>query len=267
MAGRDYISDLLTPILGALAQPTRLCLRVLDQLVEDKNHRMIAGMELLVIEDDVTLANFIAFEMRERNHDVHLAATLAEAHTIMGAQSIAAVVLDRMLPDGDGMEFLREIRAHGHSLPVLVLSALGDVNHRIEGLRNGGDDYLVKPFDIAELDARLEALVRRSSTTTSTQLHIGELSLDLIERRVWRAGSEIRLQPREFKLLEFLAQNHDQIVTRTMLLESVWGLKFDPQTNVVDVHISRLRHKLQEGFEKSLLHTVRGEGYKLASDE
>ena len=170
-----------------------------------------------------------------------------------------------MLHDGDGLAFIEDVRGRGATVPILVLSALGEVNHRVEGLRAGGDDYLVKPFDVTELTARLEVLNRRAATQKQvTEFGIGDLVVDSLSRRVSRGGQEIRLQPREFKLLEYLARHCGQVVTRAMLLEAVWGIQFDPQTNVVDVHISRLRNKIDAGFSAPLLHTVRGEGYRLA---
>jgi two-component system OmpR family response regulator len=223
-------------------------------------------VKLLVIEDDKELADYLCAELVRRGHVPTHALTLAAARACIESGGFDALILDRMLADGDGLKFLSEIRGQGLSVPVLVLSALGDVGHRVEGLNSGGDDYLVKPFAIAELVARLEALLRRANPGVSTtRLTVGDLAMDLIANRVWRAGIEVRLQPREFKLLEFLARHAGQVVTRTMLLEAVWGLKFDPQTNVVDVHISRLRQKIEDGFDVPLLHTVRGEGYRLVA--
>lgn len=218
-----------------------------------------------MIEDDRELARYLCSELSRLGHTVTLCADLAAAAGAFAESSYDAVLLDRMLPDGDGLSFIEKIRLSGSLVPVLVLSALADVGHRVEGLRAGGDDYLVKPFDIAELAARLDVLQRRSQIQNSvTEIRLGDLAIDLLTQRVTRAEQEIRLQPREYKLLEYLARHAGQVITRAMLLEEVWGLQFDPQTNVVDVHVSRLRNKLDAGFSSPLLHTVRGEGYRLA---
>lgn len=241
-------------------------LRVLASLKQRCKCNKVAIVKLLVIEDDKELADYLCIELSRRGYIPIHAPTLAAAGNYLGSGGFDALILDRMLTDGDGLTFLGDLRAQGLSMPVLVLSALGDVGHRVEGLNCGGDDYLVKPFAIAELVARLEALKRRANPGTSaTRLTAGDLEIDLIANRVWRAGVEVRLQPREFKLLEYLARHAGQVVTRTMLLEAVWGLKFDPQTNVIDVHISRLRQKIEDGFDVPLLHTVRGEGYRLVA--
>ena len=223
-------------------------------------------MNVLVVEDDTEVGDYLHTELSRIGYTVTVGTTLAQAKDLLVAGAFDVVVLDRMLPDGDGLSFIEEIRSDGIPIPVLVLSALGEVNHRVEGLQAGGDDYLVKPFDITELTARVEVLIRRSQTQiATTEVHLGDLTIDLLSHRVTREGREIRLQPREFKLLEFLARHPGQVVTRRMLLEAVWGLKFDPQTNVVDVHVSRLRNKLDADFSRPLLHTVRGEGYRLAA--
>ncbi len=222
-------------------------------------------MKVLVIEDDVEVGDYVCDELNRIGYTVASAVNLAAARDQLEAINYDIVVLDRMLPDGEGLSFIEEMRASGMDMPVLVLSALGDVNHRVEGLQAGGDDYLVKPFDISELAARIEVLLRRAQQSGSpTEFHLGPLTIDLIKHQVTREGREIRLQPREFKLLEYLARHAGQVVTRAMLLEAVWGLNFDPQTNVVDVHISRLRNKLDAEYSQPLLHTVRGEGYRLA---
>ncbi|MFT4560663.1 MAG: two-component system OmpR family response regulator [Gammaproteobacteria bacterium] len=224
-------------------------------------------LNILVIEDDHETGEYLHGEFHRAGYSCVYVDTLASARAQLGLDNFAVVVLDRMLPDGDGIDFIREIRMQSLRVPVLVLSALGEVSHRVEGLRAGGDDYLVKPFDMDELIARIEVLSRRaSSTTLVTEVVVADLKIDLLSQRVSRSGHEIRLQPREFKLLECLARHSGQVVTRTMLLETVWGLNFDPQTNVVDVHISRLRNKLDAEFSKPLLHTVRGKGYRLAPD-
>jgi len=222
-------------------------------------------LNVLVIEDDSEVAAYLDSELSRRGYDVTLVATLAGAASAVNNDEYDVIVLDRMLPDGDGLAFIEDVRGRGSTVPILVLSALGEVNHRVEGLRAGGDDYLVKPFDVTELTARLEVLNRRVETQKPvTEFGIGDLVIDLLSRRVSRGGEDIRLQPREFKLLEYLARHCGQVVTRAMLLEAVWGIQFDPQTNVVDVHISRLRNKIDAGFSAPLLHTVRGEGYRLA---
>jgi two-component system OmpR family response regulator len=174
------------------------------------------------------------------------------------------LIVDRMMPKLDGVAMVAKLRAGGDQTPVLFLSALGEINDRVAGLKAGGDDYLVKPYAFAELIARVEALARRRETgSVQTVLKVGDLEMDLLGREVRRAGQEIDLQPREFQLLEFLMRNAGQSVTRTMLLEKVWEYHFDPQTNVIDVHISRLRAKIDKGFERAMLQTVRGAGYRL----
>jgi two-component system OmpR family response regulator len=175
-----------------------------------------------------------------------------------------------MLPEVDGLTVLRTLRASGNTTPVLVLSAIGEVEDRVEGLNAGGDDYLAKPFAFSELQARIDALLRRSDGVRQadiTQLTIADLEMDLLRREVRRAGEKIELQHREFQILEYLLRHAGQVVTRTMLLESVWGYHFDPQTNVIDVHISRLRNKIDKGFATPLLHTIRGTGYRLDANE
>ena len=178
-----------------------------------------------------------------------------------------ALIVDRMLPGMDGLAVIGALRAAEVHTPVLILSALGAVDDRVKGLRAGGDDYLVKPFAFSELLARLEALLRRGGgTLATTRLALGDLEMDLLARKVRRGGQEIELLPREFRLLEFLMRRAGHVVTRTMLLENVWDYHFDPQTNVIDVHISRLRQKIDKGFDRPLLHTVRGAGYRLAAE-
>ena len=175
-----------------------------------------------------------------------------------------ALIVDRMLPGLDGLALIGRLRDAGRTTPVLIVSALGEVDERVRGLRAGGDDYLVKPYAFAELLARLEVLVdRRSGAPAETALRVADLELDMLSRRVQRAGRKIELKPREFLILEYLMRHRGQVVTRTMLLESVWDYHFDPQTNVIDVHMSRLRQKIDKGFETPLLHTVRGAGYAL----
>ena len=220
-------------------------------------------MRILIIEDDTDAATYIAKALGEAGHVVDMAANGEDALEI-ASDSHEVLIVDRMMPKLDGIQLVEYLRGDGVVTPVLFLSALGKVDDRVEGLRAGGDDYLVKPFAMAELIARVEALGRRKGTPeTQTKLVCGDLEMGLITRDVRRGESKIDLQPREFKLLEYLMRNASRVVTRTMLLENVWGYHFDPQTNVIDVHISRLRGKIDKGFDKPLLETVRGAGYRL----
>ena len=223
-------------------------------------------MRILVIEDDKDVASFIRNGLAQAGCNVDHAANGRDGLFLATTESYDALVVDRMLPGIDGLTVIRTLRASSNTTPVLILSALGEVDDRVKGLKAGGDDYLVKPFAFSELLARLEALSRRAKTGSdapSTVLRAGDLEMDLLRREVRRAGKPIDLQPREFQLLEFLLRHVGQVVTRTMLLEGVWDYHFDPQTNVIDVHISRLRSKIDKGFERPLLHTVRGAGYRL----
>jgi two-component system OmpR family response regulator len=221
-------------------------------------------MRLLVVEDDLEAAQAMARCLDEDGHHCVVAAD-GEAGLRAAEQGrFDVMVVDRMLPKLDGISMVQALRKDGDTTPVLFLSALGEISHRVEGLNAGGDDYLVKPYAIAELLARVEALARRRETgSVQTLLRVGELEMDLIGREVRRGGREIDLQPREFQLLEFLMRHAGQSVTRTMLLERVWEYHFDPQTNVIDVHISRLRSKIDKGFDRPMLQTVRGAGYRL----
>ncbi|HVJ31393.1 MAG TPA: response regulator transcription factor [Gammaproteobacteria bacterium] len=223
-------------------------------------------MRILVIEDDKDVASFIRNGLAQAGCNVDHAANGRDGLFLATTESYDALVVDRMLPGIDGLTVIRTLRASANTTPVLILSALGEVDDRVKGLKAGGDDYLVKPFAFSELLARLEALARRAKTGSdapATVLRAGDLEMDLLRREVRRAGKPIDLQPREFQLLEFLLRHVGQVVTRTMLLEGVWDYHFDPQTNVIDVHISRLRSKIDKGFERPLLHTVRGAGYRL----
>ncbi|MEO0982676.1 MAG: response regulator transcription factor [Pseudomonadota bacterium] len=221
-------------------------------------------MRVLVIEDDKDTASFISKVLGEAGHEVDVAHQGADGLAKARAEDFDALVVDRMLPEKDGLTLVREYRDAGGQSPALFLSALGEVDHRVEGLKAGGDDYLSKPFAPAELAARVEALGRRQPTETPvTTLKAGDLEMDLLSRKVTRAGQKIDLQPREFRLLEYLMRNAGQVVTRTMLLEKVWDYHFDPQTNVIDVHVSRLRAKIDKDFDEQLLQTVRGAGYRL----
>ena len=223
-------------------------------------------MRILLIEDDPQTAEFVARGLRESGHAVDACGDGKEGLLLAMERDYDALVVDRMLPGLDGLAVIRALRAAERRTPVLILSALGEVDDRVEGLHAGGDDYLVKPFAYSELLARLEALVRRGAgqaTTPETRLAVGDLELDLLARTVRRAGKPIDLKPREFRLLEVLMRHAGQVVTRTMLLENVWDYRFDPQTNVIDVHVSRLRGKIDKGFDPPLLHTERGVGYVL----
>lgn len=225
-------------------------------------------MRVLVIEDDQDVASYLVKGLRESDYVVDHAADGKDGLMMAASESYDVMIIDRMLPGMDGLNIIKTVRATGNQTPILILSALGDVDARVEGLRGGGDDYLTKPFSYTELLARLEALARRSKQTSETEtvLNVADLEMDLLARTVKRSGQNIDVQPREFRLLEYLMRHADQVVTRTMLLEKVWDYHFDPQTNVIDVHISRLRSKIDKGFEKPLLHTVRGAGYMLREE-
>ena len=227
---------------------------------------MVAAMKLLVIEDDRAAAAYIAKGLAESGYVVDQAFEGRDGLFMASGSKYDALIVDRMLPNMDGLSVISALRTAEVRTPVLILSALGAVDDRVKGLRAGGDDYLVKPFAFAELLARIEALLRRGPPVqTTTKLKVGDLELDLLARTVSRQGRPIDLLPREFSLLEFLMRHAGQVVTRTMLLESVWDYHFDPQTNVIDVHISRLRHKLDKGFAHPMLQTVRGAGYRLSA--
>ncbi len=222
-------------------------------------------MRVLVIEDDLEVASYIRKGLTESGHVVDVASTGPEglARALEGAYD--TLIVDRMLPGLDGLMLIQSLRNESVRTPVLVLSALGKVDDRVTGLKAGGDDYLVKPFAFSELLARLEVLVRRTGAEDKvvTNLRVADLEMDLLARRVTRAGRTIDVQTREFQLLEYLMRHADHVVTRTMLLEAVWEYHFDPQTNVIDVHISRLRAKIDKDFDQPLLHTIRGAGYSL----
>ncbi len=224
-------------------------------------------MKLLVIEDDREAANYLCRGLMECGHEVDHAEDGEIGLQRARASQYEVLIVDRMLPKLDGLTVISLLRENAIDTPVLVLSALGEVDDRVAGLRAGGDDYLVKPYAFNELLARLDALQRRASQVPQTLLKVADLELDRLKHRVTRAGKSLHLQPREFRLLEYLMRHAGQVVTRTMLLEQVWNYHFDPQTNVVDVHISRLRGKIDRGFEPTLLHTVRGMGYSLRLPE
>jgi len=223
-------------------------------------------VRILVVEDDRDVASFIRNGLTQAGCNVDHADNGKDGLFLATTESYDALVVDRMLPGVDGLTLIRTLRASNNKTPVLILSALGEVDDRVKGLKAGGDDYFVKPFAFSELLARLEALERRAksgSDAPSTVLKAADLEMDLLRREVRRGGQSIDLQPREFQLLEFLLRHAGQVVTRTMLLEGVWDYHFDPQTNVIDVHVSRLRSKIDRGFDRPLLHTVRGVGYRL----
>ena len=220
-------------------------------------------MKILVAEDDGETAEFVANGLRELGHVVDVAGDGRQAFLIAGSEDYDVLVLDRMLPGMDGLAIIRGLRSMENTTPALFLTALDGVSDRVDGLEAGGDDYLVKPFAFSELAARVMALGRRPRQTANTQTELvaGDLKMDLLSRQVSRDGKLVTLQPQEFRLLEYLLANAGQIVTRTMLLEGVWGFHFDPATSIVETHISRLRAKLDEGFDRSAIRTVRGAGY------
>ncbi|WP_292893311.1 MULTISPECIES: response regulator transcription factor [unclassified Nitratireductor] len=221
-------------------------------------------MKILVIEDDREAADYLKNAFAEAGHTADIARDGDSGFTMAETGSYDVFVVDRMLPRRDGLSIIAELREGGNDTPALILSALGEVDDRVTGLRAGGDDYLTKPYAFSELLARIEVLRRRAGTKdVETVYNVGDLELDRLSHTVRRAGQEIILQPREFRLLEYMMRHAGQVVTRTMLLENVWDYHFDPQTNVIDVHISRLRGKIEKGFDKPLLHTVRGAGYML----
>jgi two-component system OmpR family response regulator len=225
-------------------------------------------MHLLLIEDDQEAAAWLIKGLRATGHIVDHATNGDDGLHLALTGDYDVLIVDRMLPKRDGLSIIRMLRADENFTPTLVLSALGEVDDRVEGLRSGGDDYLVKPYAFDELIARLEALTRRTTDSAPVKrLKVGDLELDLTTHKVSRAGKMIRLQPKELQLLEYLMRHKDQIVTRNMLLENVWDFHFDPQTNVIDTQISRLRSKIDKDFDIPLVHTIRGRGYRLSEDE
>jgi two-component system OmpR family response regulator len=220
-------------------------------------------MRLLIVEDDAEAAAYLTKAFREVGHVADHAADGLEGYAMAEGGGYDVLVIDRMLPRLDGLSLIRSLREQKDDTPALILSALAQVDDRVKGLRAGGDDYLPKPYAFSELLARVEVLARRRGAPASepTTYRIGELVLDRLAHRVTREGQEIALQPREFRLLEYLMKHAGQVVTRTMLLENVWDYHFDPQTNVIDVHVSRLRAKVDKGFELPMIHTIRGAGY------
>jgi two-component system OmpR family response regulator len=226
-------------------------------------------MHILIVEDDEIARDYLAKALREAGHTVDVANNGLDGLHMASSVAVDLAIVDRMLPKMDGLALVQSLRATGRKVPVLILSALGDVDDRITGLRAGGDDYLTKPYHMSELLARIDALARRgdAGSEANTKLKLADLELDRMTRRVTRNGKKIELTAREFQLLEFMMRHSGQVVTRTMLLEGVWDYHFDPQTNVIDVHISRLRQAIDKDFDKPLLHTVRGAGYSLREDE
>jgi len=225
-------------------------------------------LKVLVIEDDPVAADYLSRALRESGHVADVVEDgLAGLNRAM-SEPFDVLVVDRMLPSLDGLSLIETLRKAGRDVPVLIVSALGEVDERVRGLRAGGDDYLVKPYAYSELLARLEVLVHRASghSAPRTRLRVADLEMDLLSRSVTRGGHTIELKPREFALLEYLMRHAGQVVTRTMLLESVWDYHFDPQTNVIDVHISRLRQKIDKEFDRPLIQTIRGAGYSLRDD-
>jgi two-component system OmpR family response regulator len=221
-------------------------------------------MKILLIEDDREAANYLINGLDEAGHVCHHASDGETGYAMASSMDYDMLIVDRMLPRRDGLSIIESLRAEGNETPALILSALGEVDDRVTGLRSGGDDYLTKPYAFSELLARIEVLARRSSPSeAATGYQVGDLSLDRLSRNVERGGEKILLQPREFRLLEYLMKHAGQVVTRTMLLENVWDYHFDPQTNVIDVHMSRLRTKIDKGRDAPLLHTIRGAGYMI----
>jgi two-component system OmpR family response regulator len=225
----------------------------------------MSDMRILIVEDDREAAAYLMKAFREGGHAADLAADGLEGYAMAREGDYDVLIVDRMLPKLDGLSLIRSLREQKVQTPVLILSALGQVDDRVKGLRAGGDDYLPKPYAFSELLARVEVLARRRSAASSpgepTAYQVGDLELDRLSHRVTRSGQEIVLQPREYRLLEYLTKHAGQVVTRTMLLEHVWDYHFDPQTNVIDVHVSRLRAKIDKGFDRPLIHTIRGAGY------
>jgi two-component system OmpR family response regulator len=222
-------------------------------------------MRILLVEDDPTVAGFVVKGLKEAGHVVEHADNGRDGLFLAASETFDTIILDRMLPGGiDGLRLLETLRSQNNATPVLLLSALSQVDDRVAGLKAGGDDYLTKPFAFSELLARVEALTRRGkSDGPQTKLIVGDLEMDLLSRMVRRGGQKIDLQPREFRLLEYLMRHAGQVVTRTMLLEGVWDYHFDPQTNVIDVHVSRLRQKIDKPYPTPLIHTIRNAGYML----
>ena len=224
-------------------------------------------MKILLIEDDNESAKYLLKGLREQGHVVDHCISGRDGLFLATTEHYDAMIIDRMLPEVDGITIVQTLRASNNQTPIILLTALDKVEERVKGLKVGADDYLAKPYSFSELQARLDAITRRKSgEKTTTTLTCADLEMDLLSRTVKRGGKIIDLQAREFSLLEFLMRNHGTVVTRTMLLEHVWDYNFDPQTNVIDVHISRLRQKIDKGFDKSLIQTLRGSGYRISAN-
>ncbi len=220
---------------------------------------------ILVVEDDADTADYISKGLREAGFTVEHVADGRDGLYLASSSAFDAVIMDRMMPGMDGLSVVKALRAGGVETPILILSALAQLDERVTGLKAGGDDYLTKPFGFSELHARLENLIRRrGGKAVETVLRCADVVMDLLSRKVTRSGKPLDLLPREFKLLEYFLRNKDRVVTRTMLLEQVWDYRFDPHTSIIDTHISRLRKKLDEGYATPLLHTLRGVGYRLS---
>ncbi len=225
---------------------------------------MASTGRILVVEDDAETADQIIESLTANGYQVERATTGKEALRLASSSNHVVITIDRMLPDIDGIAVMQQLRAHGVAAPVLIISALGEVDDRVRGLRAGGDDYLVKPFSFVEMQARVEALARRSAVLARiTTLCVGDLEMDLVSREVRRRGKDLELLPREFQLLEFLVRNEGRVVSRAMLLQHVWDLHFDPTTNIIDVYVGRVRRKVDYEQSYPLIHTVRGIGYCL----
>ena len=224
-------------------------------------------MRILVIEDDEQTAGYLRKGLKEAGHAVDYSKDGRDGLFMVTNERYDLLIVDRMLPGIDGLSIVKVLRSENVRTPILILSALGQVDDRVRGLKAGADDYLSNPYAFSELTARVEALLRRTGAeSVETRLSVADLELDLLKRTATRAGQPIELKPREFRLLEYLMRHEGQVVTRTMLLEGVWDYHFDPQTNVIDVHMSRLRQKIDKGFDKPLLQTVRGAGYTLRAE-
>ncbi|MEK6746487.1 MAG: response regulator transcription factor [Pseudomonadota bacterium] len=222
-------------------------------------------MKILLIEDDKESAKYLLKGLREQGHVVDHCVSGKDGLFMATTEHYDAMIIDRMLPEVDGITIVQTLRASDNQTPIILLTALDKVEERVKGLKVGADDYLAKPYSFSELQARLDAITRRKSgEKATTTLTCADLEMDLLSRTVKRGGKIIDLQAREFSLLEYLMRNHGTVVTRTMLLENVWDYNFDPQTNVIDVHISRLRQKIDKGFDKSLIQTLRGSGYRIS---
>jgi two-component system OmpR family response regulator len=224
------------------------------------------GMRILLVEDDTETAEHICHALRGQGHDVDESRTGIDGLSKARAGHHAALIVDRMIPGLDGLSLVKQLRTEGNQTPVLFLTTMSGIDDRVTGLNGGGDDYLTKPFALAELLARVNAITRRGDSHPPVTLRVGDLEMDLIRRIVHRGGKPVELQPQEFKLLEYMLRNAGRLVTRSMLLENVWDLHFDPRTNIVETHMSRLRGKMDRGHEVELIHTIRGNGYILRAD-